>query len=159
MQCAAWGMSGAACNTTQLCGGGFACYGQTTSMDGSCVVAATSTGAACGAGTNSMCDPQLGLYCGGAMGSRACTKVDYVQAGTACGSVSGAFVGCADGGTCFTATGIATSGESGTCKTPVREGMACDTALGPLCLLPARCVTNGTGSAGMCALPAGSSCG
>jgi hypothetical protein len=159
MQCGPWGMSGAACSTTKLCGAGFACFGQTATVDGSCIVAATSTGTPCGGATNAACDPQLGHYCGGPTGSRICTPIDYVQAGTSCGTTGGAFVGCAGGGTCFTATGIATSGEAGTCKTPVREGTACDSALGPLCVPPARCVINGTGTTGTCTLPAGSSCG
>jgi hypothetical protein len=33
------------------------------------------------------------------------------------------------------------------------DGGACDAALGPACLTPARCVTTGGGSAGTCVKP------
>ena len=58
--------------------------------------------------------------------------------------------GCANGGNCYTV--------SGTCKAAAADGAACDTAAGPPCMTPARCVTSGS-TAGTCTVPSGSMCG
>ena len=61
---------------------------------------------------------------------------------------------CGDGNTC---NGLETC-QSGTCKAAALEGAACDTVLGPTCLVPARCVTGVSGTKGMCTLPSPTAC-
>ena len=116
-------------------------------------------GAACGTGM-APCDGTKGLYCGGSGTSRTCLAIPYVENGMQCGNVGpGMFVGCAAGGNCYTAAGtIALTGEIGTCKAAASDGAACDTASGPPCLTPARCITTGGGTAGTCTVPDGTMC-
>jgi len=65
-------------------------------------------------------------------------------------------------GTCYTATGPATGSDQGTCKPFANDGDACDTAVGPGCMFPARCLVAGAGdggaTTGTCVVPVASLC-
>jgi hypothetical protein len=117
-------------------------------------------GTPCGGGTAPGCDGTNGLFCGGTTGSKTCMAITYVTAGMPCGDLSStSHAECIAGG-CYTATGSAGSGETGTCKADAADGTACDSVLGPGCITPARCVLTGDGgSVGTCEIPLGSTCG
>jgi hypothetical protein len=105
------------------------------------------------------CDPTLGLACLGGAGAKTCTAIQYVGDGMPCGLLSASsFVGCSNG-TCYTATGVATGADQGTCKANATDGAGCDTTVGPVCLTPARCVTTGASTSGTCTVPDGHTCG
>jgi len=74
--------------------------------------------------------------------------------GAACGLVGTTNSFCTGGAICVVATGM----TSGTCVAPVAEGAACDTVVGPFCEVPAKCVTNGSGTAGTCGLEGTTTC-
>ena len=84
-------------------------------------------------------------------------------AGVPCGVLAdGTHHGCVAGG-CYTATGIASASELGTCKPSALDKAACDSTLGPDCMPPARCVATGAGTAdastvGTCVIPTASLC-
>ena len=88
-------------------------------------------------------------------------NINYVGANMPCGTLAdGSYQGCSGAGTCYTSTGVALSSEMGTCKVPATDDGACDTAVGPGCLSPARCIPSGaTGTAGKCTVPSGATCG
>jgi len=158
--CEDYGASAATCSTASPCGSGLACTGilSTAVSSGTCQVAATEVGAACG-GTMPGCSGTLGLYCAGAVGAKACAAIAFASEGMPCGELSTtSHVECTAGG-CYTATGLAGTTEVGTCKADAADGAACDTVLGPACLTPARCVPTGAGSAGLCTFPSGATCG
>jgi hypothetical protein len=168
------------CDATHLCDRGLSCFGAdaTTNTPGSCQTAGTQVGQACG-GTIPGCDPTLGLYCGGATGAKTCQLVVYggagpdggasgADAGTASGGATptgtpcgvladGTHVGCVAGG-CYTATGPATGSDLGTCFPFAADHAACDSNLGPDCMLPDRCVASGAGTAGSCLIPDATTC-
>jgi hypothetical protein len=77
----------------------------------------------------------------------------YVGDGMPCGVVGGTYVGCGQGGGCYTSTGPTSTGQTGTCKAAVREGAACDNVVGPPCLPPGRCID------GTCFIPDANKCG
>jgi len=146
-----------ACDATHPCDNGLACVGDSATVMGTCQPAGTTVGAACG-GTMAGCDNTIGLYCAGAAGSKTCAEITFVGDGKACGQMSdGTRVACR-AGECFTATGVAGNNDMGTCKADVDAPAACDTALGPHCLAPARCVVTGSGTAGSCVVPTGAMC-
>jgi hypothetical protein len=146
-QCEPWGIEGSSCGPTNPCGPDLACLNQ------QCVPAVTAQDAAC-VGTLPACDSWIGLHCDGAAGSKTCGQILYVGDGMACGTLtSGHFAACADGGTCYTPTGA----TQGTCKAAAPDGADCDTALGPPCMYPARCVVT-SGSAGVCTTIDGTQC-
>jgi hypothetical protein len=82
-------------------------------------------------------------------------------AGIACGLLAdGSRVGCV-AGNCYTATGMATGSDQGTCKPFAVDGAPCDTTVGPGCMLPARCVIAGAGdggTVGSCVVPVATMC-
>jgi hypothetical protein len=169
------------CDASHPCDQGLVCVGNDTATmtTGTCETAGTQIGQACG-GTMPGCDPTLGLYCGGPTGSKTCLLVAYgtasADAGTDgsagsadAGGGSGAGVPCgllADGtrhgcvaGSCYTAAGApATGSDLGACKPFAPDNMPCDSAQGPDCLPPARCVVVGIGTAGTCLVPTASMC-
>jgi hypothetical protein len=135
------------------------------------------------------CDGTRGLFCGGPNGAKTCMRVIYpgyngsvsadgggttatdgggagtatapTPTGTACGLLAdGSRVGCV-AGNCYTATGTATGSDQGTCKPFAVDGAPCDTAVGPGCMFPARCVGGGAGdggTAGSCVVPVATLC-
>ncbi len=162
-----------------------------TMTAGSCGPAATGIGSPCG-GTMPGCDGTRGLYCGGPTGAKTCMRVIYPgyngsvtagadggvatgsdggsDAGTApttatgspCGLLAdGSRVGCVSGN-CYTATGVATGSDQGTCRPFAGDGDPCDTAVGPGCMYPARCVVtggaDGGGTTGSCVVPVATMC-
>jgi hypothetical protein len=160
MLCEGYGTTGAACDADTPCGNGLDCVGDvaSTSEPGTCQAAAAGAATPCG-GTMPGCDGTQGWFCGGPAGAKTCMAVTFVGDTMPCGSLSAtSFAGCT-AGSCYTSTGVAGAGQTGTCKTDVLEGAGCDTVLGPACLLPARCVTSGDASAGTCTLPSGATCG
>jgi hypothetical protein len=147
------------CDSTHPCDNGLACVGDTSTVAGSCETAGTATGASCGGGSMPGCDGTMGLYCGGAAGAKTCMAIALVGTGQACGVLADGTHAACTRGDCYTATGLAGSGEMGTCKDAVDAPSACDTTLGPGCLAPARCVVSGdAGTAGTCVVPVGSMC-
>jgi hypothetical protein len=147
-----------ACDATHPCDNGLACFGDTATATGTCEPAGTAVGTACGGGTMPGCDNTLGLYCAGAAGAKACAAITFADAGQPCGLMSdGSRVACR-AGECFTATAVAGNNDMGTCKADVDAPDACDTATGPHCLAPARCVVSGGGTAGTCAVPVATAC-
>ncbi len=160
-----------------------------TMTTGLCQTAGMQVGVACGGTTLPGCDGTLGLYCGGPTGAKTCMRVIYpgyngsvtadggaiatdggaadggsaappTRAGTPCGALpDGSRVGCV-AGDCYTATGVATGSDLGACKPFAADGDACDTTVGPGCLLPARCVVSGGdgGTAGTCVVPVATMC-
>jgi hypothetical protein len=177
--CAAVVTSNGVCDETHPCDRGLSCVGSNakTMTTGTCETAGTRVGVACG-GTMPGCDATRGLYCAGPSGSKTCTRIGYAgttagadggitaadggasgptPAGTACGQLAdGSRVGCA-AGTCFTGNGVASGSDTGTCQPYAADGQGCDTAVGPGCMSPARCVTT-TGTAGTCVVPTASMC-
>jgi len=158
--CEPVGAAGSSCTNDSPCGNGLGCVGNdaATSTLGTCMAQVDQVSAACG-GTMVGCNGTEGLFCAGASGAKTCIAVTYVGDGMPCGDLSTTeHVECIAGG-CYTATGTAGSGETGTCKADVTDGSPCDTALGPTCQTPARCVLSGTGTTGTCTAPTGTSCG
>jgi hypothetical protein len=156
MTCQKLAQLGETCdNTTLICAPDLGCdipNGATTST---CAPTIATLGAPCG-GALGVCDATLGLSCT----ARKCVAIDYAGDGAACGSFTiGGFGGCGFGGSCYTASGIAQVGEMGVCKAAAADGKPCEIAVGPPCLLPARCVVSGGGTSGVCTLPAANSCG
>jgi hypothetical protein len=157
--CRAPGAAGDGCDSSDDCGYGLVCGGGSGSAGGGgamCREAVAAIGEPCG-GMNALCDGAQGLFCSSSMGAKKCAAMTFVAAGAPCGLLApDSFAACTAGG-CYTAKGLAGAGEMGTCKANAADGAACDTATGPACELPARCVL-GNGTAGVCRVPGGS-CG
>ncbi len=133
------GAKDATCDkTTQPCGAGLSCYG------GKCVTAAKA-GEKCDGQekTAPNCDITAGLGCNPLNGT--CQILPVSKPGEPCGLTGSDYKVCGAGGRC---SGAAT----GTCQAPAADGAACDTAKGPDCLAPARCVS------GQCKLPDPTTC-
>jgi hypothetical protein len=156
--CQVRGTLNSACSTDLPCGTGLSCVGSTATATGTCQNALSTAGAACG-GTMPGCDGNAGFRCGGPAGSKTCMVIAIVGDGMPCGSLSdGSFAQCQQGD-CYTATGLASGGQMGTCQTDAADGAPCDTQLGPGCTPPAKCVLSGTTStSGICTVPLGSTC-
>jgi hypothetical protein len=161
-----------------------------TMTSGVCETAGTRVGLACGGTTLPGCDSTRGLYCGGPTGAKSCMQVIYpgysgsvsvggtigsdggggsdagvgvgpTPKGTVCGQLAdGSRVGCV-AGNCYTATGLATGADTGTCVPFAIDGAACDTTVGPGCMYPARCVVASGGdgaTVGTCVVPIATLC-
>jgi hypothetical protein len=161
MVCNAPGTAGAACASSDECQVGFACVGAAGGAPGTCMAAAETLGAACDRKSGPQCDYLRGLYCSFPASSTSGTCVTYLSAmaGQPCGFVAGTgtsgstFTVCVGGSSCVIATG-----NAGTCVAYATDGKACDTAGGPRCLAPARCVISGGGTAGTCMLSDPTTC-
>jgi hypothetical protein len=100
---------------------------------------------------------------GAAMGTDAGVASDAGVAttppGTPCGVLAdGSHVGCV-AGNCYTATGLATGQDQGSCKPLANDGQSCDLTVGPACMPPARCVVAAEGgTSGTCIVPSATSC-
>ncbi len=140
-----------ACGKTAPCGSGLSCQGATAMMNnGQCKVAGATVGATCDAKhvTAPGCDNTKGLYC---TTQGQCAQIAHAATGQPCGDVNGAVVDCSGGGQCV----IPGAAVQGTCVAPAADGAPCDTAAGPPCLLPARCVPTSNGTSGTCTVPSG----
>jgi len=88
-------------------------------------------------------------------GAESTTGAAPTSAGTPCGQLAdGSRVGCV-AGDCYTATGLASGSDLGACQPLADDKGACDRAVGPSCMFPARCVVSGGdgGTAGTCLVP------
>jgi hypothetical protein len=163
MMCEPYGALNGSCDANDPCGYGLFCVGATasTSTPGTCQMAVETLGAACGGGTMPGCDTTSNLFCGGTAGAKTCMPITYVTDGMPCGDLSTTSRAECTAGACYTTTGPAGSGDTGTCKANAADGTACDIVLGPGCVTPARCVLSGAdgGSAGLCQIPLGATCG
>ncbi len=113
------------------------------------------SGAACvpNQSTGPGCDANYGLHCEASL--KTCQAIQYVGDGNPCGVLGGGVVAeCLGGGMCVIPTGT----KMGVCKAPASDGSPCDTANGPPCLTPARCVVAATGTAGTCIVPDATTC-
>jgi hypothetical protein len=149
--CVPYGAAQASCdNNTMPCGPHLSCIGNNNGNPGTCMTSIATMGTACG-GTLGGCDGTIGLTCSGT--TKTCVTEAYAANGQPCGTLSdGTFGSCATG-ECYTGDGIAQSGETGTCGAAAADGQPCDTALGPPCLTPARCIVVSGGTSGSCTLP------
>lgn len=147
--CVAPAAKDAACGEGVPCGAGLTCVGATMMAMGKCQASGAMAGAACDPKhqTGSGCDASLGLFCSPT--SKQCEAMTLATAGQPCGVVNKtSFAICTGGALCVLAS------ASGTCVAPAAEGAACDSAKGPPCENPARCVTTADGgTAGTCKLP------
>ncbi len=149
--------SAGACSADLPCTQGTTCVGADagTGVKGTCMAEVTTVGAACDPkrATGPDCSADAGLACNTT--TKQCATQPIVAAGMTCGPVDGVGVRCAAGATCVKATGS----QTGTCTAPAADGDACDTASGPACLYPAKCVVGSAGgTAGTCALPGDPTC-
>jgi hypothetical protein len=139
--CASPVSAGGACDDSSVCGPGLTCIGNTPSASGTCTALATTAGANCDlADAGTRCDGRLGLYCNVPEG-RVCDRVASAGATFACGTIDGGVIDCSAGAFCQRTGGS----RSGVCVAPASEGVACDTASGPTCSTPSRCVLSSVG--------------
>jgi hypothetical protein len=153
--CADPGASGASCDENAPCGDGFTCVGTTKTAPGHCQPEITTLGAACDAlhNTRADCSADDGLACNTT--TAKCVALGLAGSGGQCGVVADVRTECTDGAQCF----IPTNQTVGTCSGPAADGSACNSATGPDCLTPARCIPpGGSGTAGTCQLPGSMSC-
>ena len=155
--CATLASFGETCDDMHPCATGLSCAGgdAPAMTPSTCQIAGTRVGASCG-GARPGCDETRALFCAGTGDDASCAQAS--AGGTACGQLpDGTRAGCV-AGACDTDTGPATGADIGTCKPFAPDGYACDTALGPGCVAPARCVTYPGSTAGICTLPDAASC-
>jgi hypothetical protein len=148
MTCEKTSADGGACDKNTPCAAGFACVGNGAAVQGVCKAEGRTAGAACDPKSSTLpgCDKDAGLYCDAT--SKLCAVIGIASDGQPCGTVAGAQVVCTGGGLCAGATLV----QSGTCKAPVADGVACNDVTGPPCLSPAKCVR------GTCRLPDAATC-
>jgi len=157
--CQPYGHLADPCDSSMPCGYDFTCVGASaaTGTPGTCQAPVAVAGQPCG-GTLPGCDTRMGLYCVGPAGGKTCLAATYVPDAQPCGALSATTYAVCLAGGCYTATGLASSTDVGTCKADAADGVACDTVLGPGCLSPARCVLTGVGTSGVCTEPTGAAC-
>jgi hypothetical protein len=97
------------------------------------------------------CNDNLGLVCQRIGDGGVCAQKELADAGQPCGTLSdsGVATNCADRGTCVKTPADA---GSGICVAAAAAGASCDTAAGPDCELPARCIITNGGTSGTCEL-------
>ena len=156
MQCQIPVAEHGACDRTLPCNPGLTCVGASTTPPitmGTCMMSVELEGGTCDPSHTfgADCDPLAGLSCD--LGTHLCVPEPLANPGEACGAVGSALTRCASGATCYPIGRM-----TGSCFAPAADGAACDTAAGPGCLFPARCVTaSSTATTGTCQLP-GKSC-
>ncbi|HEY3357690.1 MAG TPA: hypothetical protein VGQ83_30840 [Polyangia bacterium] len=151
------GGAGAACDAGDPCGAGLACVGADPphQVPGACLAAITTLDAACDPqrATGADCDRNLGLYCTAA---GTCADIILAEPWGDCGRLLDDSVAmCTYGSVCIFPVGS----RQGTCVQPVPDGTTCDSASGPPCLAPARCVSPDGGTTGTCQLLDPAACG
>jgi hypothetical protein len=165
--CVAYGAAGASCDKDDPCGPSLSCVGADakTSTPGTCTASAAAVGAACDPTTGAGCDATLLLTCDGV--TKQCVADTLVTASQVCGSSDGSVARCEANGTCEIpdAGPPADGGDAGaavttgTCLAAAATGAACDSASGPACVPPAKCiVTDDAGTAGTCQLGSPNAC-
>ena len=155
MKCEPTGALGSSCDSGHTCGYQLSCVTPAGAASGTCQPAGTTAGTTCDNKrvTAPGCDGDSQLSCIAA--TKTCTLETLAGAGQACGFVAGAEVVCTSASSCWGAMGT----TPGSCLALAMEGQPCDTANGPACMLPGRCVTaSATVTSGTCTLPAPASC-
>jgi hypothetical protein len=159
--CASPVFDGGACGTANPCADHYACVGSTATSTGICLPEVSMAGSSCDPANSAdggpTCDPLDALVCQGPRGSRTCLMETFVGPGEPCGYNPDAGVDdqCSAGAACIASDG----GRQ--CVPPAPDNAACDTALGPPCTPPARCITGGVDSgttAGTCKFLTPSDC-
>jgi hypothetical protein len=145
-QCVAYGTAGVACDKDHPCHSSFSCVGSGGGQMGTCKLAKTQVGDACEDAATLVpdCNHDLGLRCDDT--TFKCVNYAYAAAPASCGKLNGGKTLCTGGAECEIPKGQ----SAGQCAAPAADGAACDTKSGPPCLRPAKCVTGGVGSAGIC---------
>jgi hypothetical protein len=148
MTCTVTVASGGACDKNHPCAAGFACVGNTATVQGACKREGITVGTACDPKSITVpgCDKDAGLFCDPV--GLQCKAIATAMDGQPCGTVNGGQVLCKAGGLCVGATAL----QPGTCKAPVADGAACNDVSGPPCLSPAKCVQ------GTCRMPDAAAC-
>jgi hypothetical protein len=150
MQCQMPVAQNGPCDRTLPCAAGLSCVGASTSPPtmGTCMMAVQLQGGTCDPARQfgPDCDPLQGLSCDTT--THMCIPEPLANDGEPCGAVGTALTRCASGGSCFPLGHL-----TGTCVAPAADGDPCDTAAGPACFFPARCVTpSPTDTSGTCQL-------
>jgi hypothetical protein len=146
--CVVFGVRGSACGEGAVCGVGLSCVGAdaATGTQGTCQRAGATVGAACDPTTKTAagCDRNAGVACNST--SRTCRTVVVASSGDPCGNaIDGQPAYCEADGACSGASAT----MPGACTAAAADGDPCDTAAGPGCVIPARCIGDG-GTAGTC---------
>ncbi len=150
-QCVAPVAAAGACSNSSVCGPGLTCLGNGADGGtlGSCVALATLGGNCDLTDGGSRCDGRFGLDCNTEAG-KVCAQAATATATQPCGTIDGGAVDCVADSFCQKAP----SDKEGTCVASSPQGGACDTANGPGCTPPARCVLADAGvTAGICQAP------
>jgi hypothetical protein len=157
MQCQVPVAAAGTCSRDLPCADGLTCVGSTVNppVTGTCTAEATTVGATCDPKhkTGVDCSADGGLTCDAT--TNQCVTEPLAAAGMPCGLMAGITTRCTAAATCVIPTGQ----TMGTCVAPAADNAACDTAAGPTCLTPARCIpTTAGGTAGTCKLPGSMTC-
>jgi hypothetical protein len=139
------------CSKDNPCASGLACVGATMTANGNCQTQVATLGATCDhtLKTGPNCNANDGLVCDATMDM--CVTEPIVPAPQSCGTIAGVFNACAAGAACI---GTGTS----TCVAPAADDAACDSAAGPFCEFPSKCIPTTGGTAGTCQLAGSTSC-
>lgn len=145
--CATPVATGGTCDASHPCVAGTTCVTPAGATAGLCQTQGT-MGMPCDINrrTAPACSEAAGFVCNTA--SRTCVPLTIASAGMPCAVLGmGNFGVCAAAGACVRPMGS----TMGTCLAAVPAGMPCDTANGPDCVAPARCVLSADGgTAGVC---------
>ena len=141
-QCVIHPLPNEACSIDQTCQNGYSCISSV------CVQAQTTAGSPCGLASPNGCSDLVGLDCN--YQTQSCAPAILVAAGQPCGNVlfGQQSTHCGGGATCA---------NDGTCTVAVGLGQPCDSAVGPTCISPARCITSG-GTSGTCTITDATTC-
>lgn len=152
--CVSYGTAGVSCDKDHPCHASFTCVGSGGGVMGKCQVSKTQVGDACedAATLATDCNHDLGLRCDDA--TSKCVVYQYAAPGGFCGKINNGKTLCTGGSECVIPNGMV----AGTCVPAAADGAACNTKSGPPCLRPAKCVTGGSGSAGVCKIQDGANC-
>jgi hypothetical protein len=155
-QCQVPGTLNSPCGHPAPCANGFSCVGATNNQaNGRCQTEIATLGGSCDFTHRNRagCNADQGLTCSLATGK--CVNLAHVAAGAACGIVNNVDTACTAGATCQIPTGQ----KTGKCVAPAADSAACDSAKGPDCFFPARCIpTAPPGTAGTCKLLGSMAC-
>lgn len=163
--CVRYTADGGVCSGLQGCGEGLSCVMAADAGTGTCQPEGQTTGAACDSKHEiaAACSLAKGLYCVDDKRSakdKTCQPVTTVGAGQPCGYLTGGgYNVCVDDSSCYKVA-TADGGVAGACVANAKDGAKCNTASGPDCDRPARCVGSliDGGSEGTCMVQSTTSC-
>jgi hypothetical protein len=155
MLCYVPGAAGATCSKDVPCGNGLSCVGPKGGPT-TCVAEVSKAGDPCDFKKQMAadCNRDAGLFCDN---NNVCAALTEGKVGDACGfdKTTNTSVICTGGASCLAPM----MGAKKVCTAPAADGAACDSASGPFCQTPARCVATASGStAGTCQLPDPAAC-